>query len=602
MVKQTSGRTAGALGILLLTVLLTAILIIGLAVRTDTKGEIDYRNSDATWHVLLTMQAYSETPVSEHLFLPIVTLGGDNNLNISWGASVPDKMGRYYYTSFSPAGFAAPWIFSRVFHIEDVKKGLLYFNCALFILSALLWEILLLIVYKDSKYKELLALLGGLGYVFAPEIAHNFTLVYWHQSLMQVLLLLQMISYLLYRSKGSKAWRGIFYAFCVINPYVEWTGYVANVGFGLAELSNTQDYGQKSERIKRLFLVAVLTMAAALLFVCHYLLRVNPNALLLALKARFMERNVTSSALLTDVFSGYLNSFLYLWVVLIVLLTWCFIRKHSLEIHNGWFILLLAFPILENVVMKEHAISYPYDRMKAIFLLIYLICEIAGNILESEKSTAGTAVLLIVLFLGAGCLNVQSYVEDERYVWQTDYETDNKAMAEYVCNTYPDALYCCSSEIRGYVTLLFHRNIVEGIELETAKRIASEKGKELIVYINKDSWSSKIEDIHVLDLNDPGFTLVSAEQGNVQADYLGEGYHTTNLTENKWVKGYDAESLKLLFDRDNDLLIKLLAGSTIRSGEESWNILDVEYGEDFIKVQVDHDAAQCSYPASITVE
>ncbi len=42
-------------------------------------GEVNYLNSDATWHTLLTMEAYEETPISVHKFLPIVSLGGMDN-------------------------------------------------------------------------------------------------------------------------------------------------------------------------------------------------------------------------------------------------------------------------------------------------------------------------------------------------------------------------------------------------------------------------------------------------------------------------------------------------------------------------------------------
>ncbi len=68
-------------------------------------GEIDYLDSDATWHTLLTIECYNETPISQHLFLPIVSMGGEDNKWISWGATIPDKEGNYYYTSFSPAGY-----------------------------------------------------------------------------------------------------------------------------------------------------------------------------------------------------------------------------------------------------------------------------------------------------------------------------------------------------------------------------------------------------------------------------------------------------------------------------------------------------------------
>ena len=49
-------------------------------------GEINYLDSDATWHTLLTMQAYDETPISQHKFLPIVSLGGVDNKGDFMGA------------------------------------------------------------------------------------------------------------------------------------------------------------------------------------------------------------------------------------------------------------------------------------------------------------------------------------------------------------------------------------------------------------------------------------------------------------------------------------------------------------------------------------
>ena len=109
-------------------------------------GEINYLDSDATWHTLLTMQAYDETPIREHKFLPIVSLGGLDNKGISWGATIPDKDGNYYYTSFSPAGYILPYIFVKIFRLPINEKSLYCFNTLLFAISAVLWSCFLNIV------------------------------------------------------------------------------------------------------------------------------------------------------------------------------------------------------------------------------------------------------------------------------------------------------------------------------------------------------------------------------------------------------------------------------------------------------------------------
>ena len=118
-------------GIILVVIMVSIIKFRG--------GEINYLDSDATWHTLLTMQAYDETPISQHKFLPIVSLGGVDNKGISWGATIPDKEGNFYYTSFSPAGFVLPYLFIKVFRLPINEKSLYYFNTLLFAISAVLW-------------------------------------------------------------------------------------------------------------------------------------------------------------------------------------------------------------------------------------------------------------------------------------------------------------------------------------------------------------------------------------------------------------------------------------------------------------------------------
>ena len=73
----------------------------------------NYLNSNATWHVLLTVQAYDETPASVHNFLPIVSLGDEYDKEIQWAEMLDDKQGNYYYTSFSTVGFVLPYIFFK---------------------------------------------------------------------------------------------------------------------------------------------------------------------------------------------------------------------------------------------------------------------------------------------------------------------------------------------------------------------------------------------------------------------------------------------------------------------------------------------------------
>lgn len=276
----------------------------------------------------------------------------------------------------------------------------------------------LAIVYKQSKFLKILTAIGGITYVWAPELLHGMGIVYWHQSIMQVTLLLQIILYYRYAIEGSRNCKIAFYILALINPYIEWTGYVANLGFAMSDLLINRTSGKK-EILKKVLFLGLLSIASFGVFSLYYLLRVDMAEFLMALKSRFMARNVTTSIALTDVIGGCLKSFLYLWLLFIILVIWCFVRCRSIQIKYGILLLAMAFPIIENVIMKEHALIYTYDRMNAIFLLSFLICEIARNILEATQGRTEKTILVMAGILSA--LNLNSYIRDKSYIWKVDY-------------------------------------------------------------------------------------------------------------------------------------------------------------------------------------
>ena len=393
-------------------------------------GEVNYLNSDATWHTLLTMEAYEETPISVHKFLPIVSLGGMDNKHISWGATIPDLEGNYYYTSFSPAGYVLPYFFVKIFHLPINEKSLYIFNTILFSISAVLWLIFLLRVYKGSRVSTGVALTGVLAYIFSPELFHGMGIVYWHQSVMQVTLLIQLLAYYIWKVESSRRAKILYFIMNVVNPYIEWTGYIANVGFAIAELlmfwKNNDKKTWKSVRM-----TGMLTIVSFLLFTVHYVSVVSTNDFFLALKNRFFARNFTTSVLLSDVFSGYLRSFLYLWVLVFILMAWVGVQNGRIEIRHKCLMLVLLFPLLENIVMKQHALSYSYDRMKLAFILSFLICELNEQIL-TNTSKKSFSILCIVINIVCCIGNVKSYLGNENYIWETCYRQNNKILANYI--------------------------------------------------------------------------------------------------------------------------------------------------------------------------
>lgn len=226
--NKTNVRGGGQIFALIVVAISFVALISVIKYKT---GEINYRNADATWHTLLTIEAYNQTSPIDHLFLPITSLGGESDKGIPWGATISDNKGNYYYTSFSPAGYFLPWVFFRIFNLTVTESSLYIFNSILFGVSAILWVWLIYIIYQDSNNKVVVSIIGLLTYVLSPELLHGMGMVYWHQSIMQVSLLIQIIAYYKMNTSDKKSDKIIFYAMALINPYIEWTGYIANVGF-----------------------------------------------------------------------------------------------------------------------------------------------------------------------------------------------------------------------------------------------------------------------------------------------------------------------------------------------------------------------------------
>ena len=311
-----------------------------------------------------------------------------------------------------------------------------------------------------------------------------------------------------------------FYALALLNPYVEWTGYVANVGFALAEL-----FRNGREGLRRAFIraseLAGLTLCSLVLFCAHYLMRVSAADFLDSLLFSFTARNAASDqATYLDLLSGYAGSLLFLWGLLGVALVWALlVRRGSLSLSPGFGVLLFvsAFPLLENVVMKQHAVAYSYDRMKAAVPLVLLLCELARNALEVRayrraKGAPATAAL-VAAALVTSSLNFVSYVNDDHYIYSFFYKEDNELIAQLINERYPDAVYACNRGIRGYANLLFGRGIYEFQTLESARALAVERGADTVVYITMDP--PVVLSVEVISPESPEGVTYTLEDGEV---------------------------------------------------------------------------------------
>ncbi len=466
--------------------LVISVIMITTIIYKFPKNDYNFMNSDAAWHTLLTIESYNETPIKTHLFLPIVSLGKQIDKNIPWGATVPDQQGNYYYTSFSAAGYFFPWLFMKTFHMPVNLNSLYVFNSVLFIVSVLLWFNCLLKIYQKSKHQYFLAMIGALVYIFVPEALHSMGIVYWHQSIMQVTLLLQLIFYLKMQENNSKIFKFFFYFMTVLNPYIEWTGYVANIGYATVEFFK---YWKENKKIAflKVFIIGILTAFSFIIFSAHYLLRLDCATFMTALKYRFLARNYASTVPLSTLLGKYYDSFKYLWFLIAALIGWNLLKNEKIEIRNGFIIFILLFMVLENFIMVQHAATYTYDRLKLIFALSLFVCELCRNILEKVKYVKFNYFLILSLTILICFMNFNKYLKSN-YFWNVDFFEDNKIMANYINEKYPEALIIMPGHfVRGYINLLFHRGMYERIGLEEAKKIAKERNCNYIVIIDAET-------------------------------------------------------------------------------------------------------------------
>ena len=491
------------------------LLIIAVGFIKWPRGEVNYRNSDATWHTLLTMKCYDETPASVHKYLPIVSLGEERDKGIPWGATIPDEYGNYYYTSFSPMGFVVPYFFVKLLHLDFTEKSLFLFNLLLLFLSCIIIVSLFREIWGDSLN---FTLLFGIicVYVLSPEIMHGMGIVYWHQSLMQVFLPLQILLYYKYIKGEGRLYYLLFLFMCIINPYTEWSGYVANGGFFIAELIRCRRKPLK-EYLSVVY-ISLATVGSFALFTIHYLSTVEKNVFFDALENRFLSRNITAGVPWKDLFYGYWTSFTAILIVFLVsLCVYVYSHQRQKVGKNEWLILFVSsFPILENAIMKEHAVSYSYDRMK---LALPLMLVIYWCIHSSEIHRSISAMFIMI------CISLSfaiPYKTSSGYIWETNYRIGNRKLAAYINKNYDDSVLGFKEAVRGYLNMTLGRGCFEAVyDPSLLEPYASDHGCRYIVVLRnanakgKDTWSMFKLNAYVYDRVNGSIVTISNKDTDI---------------------------------------------------------------------------------------
>ena len=511
-------------------ILVVLLIGVGVLLRIPKENK-SYKNNDATYHTLLTIKAYDETPLSIHKFLPIVSLGNEEDKNISWGATVKDSKGNYYYTSFSAVGFVCPYLFIKLFSLPINEYSLYVFNSIILILSLFLTIKLMIKLFSKYLSKNFIIILTSLIYLFQMEVMHSQGVIYWIHSIMQVLLLGHFLTFLNYdQNRKNKI---LFYIFCLILPYVEWTGFISNGAFMI--LLFIKNY-QKNKKInlncfKESVIVGILTIISLFLFIGHYLLNIEFSVVIKAMYNRFFARNtVLKIASFYDLFKGYILSYKYLiFLISILLITILLLKNYRQKFwvllkEYQYPIIFFSFIIVENLLLMQHATVYSFDRLKVIFILIILLFLIIITITKQNKNDKFFATYILIFAIFMAILNCNNYLyKKNEYVSNFNYTTRNNLIADYIKSNYnyENSILTSSNSVRGYLNLLFNRGIYESVPFNSdkynkLKNEAMKKDKKYLINIDCGSnKKSKINNVYISDLNNNIDYILNINESNI---------------------------------------------------------------------------------------
>ena len=318
--------------------------------------------------------------------------------------------------------------------------------------------------------------------IFSREALLSHGLTYWAQSLYQIILGATLLSLHKFLSSAHRT-NLSFYSLATlafVGALTEWSGYILNTGLVLLLWLGRQD----SKDCRKLAVgIFVATALAGIFTVIHFSAAVGFDPALEAILGRFLARS-TSAGSLTGLIQGYGQSYgLFLLLVIGIAAVSGFTKKPEAEMKNSQILLIVflasCFPLIENLVMLQHAMEYTFDRLKFIFpaAILFALCFARSKFIGRS--------LLIISLVAASFQGYKTYRGDiTQYFGWGAIDKSNVLLAEKVKSTASKcAVFASSISVRGYATLLFNHGIYESMTLQDAEKLVQRRSGCELVYI-----------------------------------------------------------------------------------------------------------------------
>ena len=579
--------------------LLLLLLVLSYSLRSaDFKKVTGAANLEATYHALLTAHALEGSPLKNHWGLPTVTLGTSQDKGIPWGLTQPTKTGDYIYTSFSAPGFMVPYLVLDAVNARLSEKNFARFNSIIGVLVSLVLYALLVKMLRSAGYTPQVAVAGALAgaavSIFSREVLQSHGVIYWVHSFYQLILVLCLYFAFAYLNEQGaqngprKRLGACLLAAVFLGAWTEWTGYVFGIGIAaLFWLRGRNDRPSRAMSVKLILAVA----AAGIVTVIHLSLGVGFEPAIRTLVARFMARN-TSTGSLVGLLGGYGLSFGLFIVIIFSSLAFSFFRSNKDHRENpvareriGFLFLAATIPLLENLLMLQHADQFSFDRLKFVFPAAIIIC------LFFARSAMAGRILLILAVSVASAQGYSSYkasLSQHSYWAQADMLNRSLVNAVSRATDMKCTVFLSNLGVRGYANILLDRGMYEYKSKDESKQLMSHRHACSAVHLEGEWIYNDLPRYKRATLTRPDGSTVEFESvniGSVEKDFF--------LTDSSWEQGIARNWAGFFVPNTDALRTQLVAGAeVILANGEVRKVVRTEVYAPYLNVYLDGPVMQ----------
>lgn len=218
--RSTVGATALAL------VFVVGLFALSVFVRVPFMGRPLGVDEWTTSTVLRHQQIWWDQGALRYWFAPIATYPNPGDRGIANEAYTPAPDGTYYYTSYPPFAYIAPYVIFRALGVRPDVGPIQTFSLFVHLVTALLVYVLTARLVRENRRLSLAGLAAAAAYLFAPVALWYHSNAYMSDMLVQPLFVLGVLAAVIAVDSENARWRPVLAvsAVCAFMVYTEWLG------------------------------------------------------------------------------------------------------------------------------------------------------------------------------------------------------------------------------------------------------------------------------------------------------------------------------------------------------------------------------------------